>query len=246
MKTCAPSSHGPLLKLPSLQRAEFLKRLNRFVGTARIQGRQQKIHIADPGRLNELLYTGNTIMVKPAPKDSSRKTAWSLMAARGENGWVLLNTFLHRRIAENILRDPEISPFGELKSFRAEVTPEGFKSRFDFLLKPKSSAPVWLEVKGCTLLKGKTALFPDAPTTRGTRHMLELKELSGRGEGAAVMFLVFPQGAECFAANGDTDPDFHEAFGNAQDSGVEVFPLRLDFDGERVLFQRKLPVLRTH
>ncbi|MBD3276878.1 MAG: sugar fermentation stimulation protein SfsA, partial [Candidatus Aegiribacteria sp.] len=100
------------------------------------------------------------------------------------------------------------------------------------------------EVKGCTLLNERTALFPDAPTTRGTRHMLELEELVERGESAAVMFLVFPQGAECFAANGDTDPDFAEAFHSAGKAGVEVFPMKLNFDGERVFFIRRLRVSR--
>ena len=246
MQNRVPFSKTQLLTIHDLLPAIFLKRLNRFVGIAYFKRNEEQIHVADPGRLTELLYPGNSILVKKAPEGTTRKTMWSLMAARGSEGWVLLNTFLHRRIAENILSRPDISPFGELKNFRAEVTPRGFQSRFDFLLEPKDSAPVWLEVKGCTLLKGKTALFPDAPTTRGTRHMRELAELAERGERAAVMFLVFPVGAECFAVNGDTDPDFHEAFGNAQDSGVGVFPLRLNFDGERVLYQRKLSVLRTH
>ncbi len=242
MKSRAPFPHPPLLTLTDLRPAVFLRRRNRFVGIAEIEGSRFDIHVADPGRLTELLYPGNRILVRPAPTGSHRRTHWSLMAGMGGSGWVLLNTFLHRRIAESLLSEPVISPFGKLKAWKAEVSPSGCASRFDFLLEPEGSEPVWLEVKGCTLKQGSRALFPDAPTTRGTRHMKELAELSRTGNRCAVMFLVFPGGVQCFAPNGSTDPDFESAFREALDSGVTVHPLQLNFSGTEVTFSGRLSI----
>lgn len=242
MKEHAPFSNTPLLTLTDLLPAVFLERRNRFVGSAEIHGERDFIHVADPGRLTELLYPGNRILLRKAPEGSQRKTRWSLMAAMGEENWVLLNTFLHRKIAEVILSDPSVSPFGLLREWKAEVSPPGFRSRFDFLLEPEGSPPVWLEVKGCTLKDGHQALFPDAPTTRGTRHLRELAELSEEGCICAVMFLVFPAGVRCFAPNPDTDPDFHAAFLEAVAAGVEIYPLSLRFNGAEVTYRGSIPL----
>jgi sugar fermentation stimulation protein A len=244
MKKRAPSSNPVLMKLEDLKEARFLQRENRFVGMAEVAGRRERIHIADPGRLTELLYPGNRLLVRRAPEGSDRRTAWSLMAGSGVSGWVLLNTFLHRKLSEAILMNPSISPFGQLDGLRAEVSHPDFASRFDFLLNPGSSTGTWLEVKGCTLKDGRKALFPDAPTTRGTRHLVELTELVRRGENCAVMFLVFPEGIDCLAPNGDTDPDFRDAFLQAVDSGVEIHPLKLSFDGKNVTYVKNLRVCR--
>jgi sugar fermentation stimulation protein A len=213
---------------------------------AEIEGKAAEIHVADPGRLRELLYPGNSVLLKAAPRNSHRKTSWSLIAGMGESGWVLLNTFLHRRIAENILADPQVSPFGRLRGWRAEVTPQGCTSRFDFLLEPEGSCPVWLEVKGCSLKAGERALFPDAPTTRGARHLRELGELSANGCRCAVMFLVFPAEVVCFAPNGATDPDFEQAFRDSMDMGVSVHPVHLSFTGSQVTYSGILPLCRGY
>ena len=242
MKDRAPFSRSPLLTLKDLRPAVFLERKNRFVAVVEMDGCRERVHVADPGRLRELLYPGNAILVRRAERASGRKTLWSLMAGMGENGWVLLNTFLHRRIAENLLQDPSISPFGKLAAMRAEVTPSGCSSRFDFMLRPEGGERVWLEVKGCTLRKGALALFPDAPTTRGARHLRELGALAGKGEICAVMFLVFPEGVQCFAPNEEMDPDFSMAFRNAVASGVSVHPVGLSFDGSRVVWQGTIPL----
>jgi sugar fermentation stimulation protein A len=242
LKGHAPFSNAPLLKLDDLTPAVFLERRNRFVGSAEIDGERDIIHVADPGRLTELLYPGNRILLRKAPEGSPRKTRWSLMAAMGQEDWVLLNTFLHREVAQGILTDPCISPFGRLRQWKAEASPQGFRSRFDFLLHPEGSGPVWLEVKGCTLRDGQRALFPDAPTTRGTRHLRELTQLSEEGCICAVMFLVFPAGVRCFAPNRDTDPDFHAAFLEAVGAGVGIYPLALRFNGSVVMYRGSIPV----
>lgn len=242
MNRDAPSPDAPLMELRDLRVGVFVTRKNRFVGVAEIDGERSEIHVADPGRLRELLYPGNRVLVRAVPSSSPRRTRWSLVAGMGGDGWVLLNTFLHRRLAESILSRPGISPFGPLRGWRAEVSPSGLSSRFDFLLNPDGPDEVWLEVKGCTLKAGDRALFPDAPTTRGARHLRELAGLSREGGGCAVMFLVFPSGVGCFAPNRVMDREFGSAFAEALDAGVVFHFLRLSFNGVEVVYEGTLPL----
>lgn len=240
-RVISPQEPVKLLELNELYEARFNLRRNRFTGDVLLEGETVRIHVPDPGRLTELLYPGNSVLVRRAPADSNRKTAWSLIAAREPSGWVLVNTFLHRSISQAILSRPDISPFGAIGSFRAEVTPEGCASRFDFLLTWPDGRRLWLETKGCTLKEGSCALFPDAPTTRGTRHLRELAELAASGQECALMFLIFPGDIRLFSANRRTDPDFADALDNAVKEGVGVYPLALNFDGRAIWFKGSIP-----
>ena len=223
-----------LLSAPADREGVFLERPKRFLGIAEIDGTRERIHVPDPGRLRELLYPGAGILVKRAPPGSVRKTSWTLMAARSpqDDGWILTNTLMHSRIARTLLESPSLSPFGATTCIRAEVTVGG--SRLDFRLETAESGPIYVEVKGCTLVEDSKGLFPDAPTSRGRRHMEELAALARTGTGAAVLFLVFGP-ARLVGPNAAMDPDFAESFWSSVRSGVEVHAHRLAYDGERVV-----------
>jgi sugar fermentation stimulation protein A len=233
-----------LLEIEGALEGTFLARPNRFLCSVSVQDSSTPVqaHVADPGRLGELLFPGNPVLVKRAPEGGKRKTGYSLLAAATDTGWVLVNTTYHRAIAGTILRESSISPFGKICDLRAEVTPVGMSSRFDYLVTADDGSRMWLEVKGCTLASGKTALFPDAPTSRGRKHLEELTSLRRSGERASVMFLVMAGGVDCLRANPDTDPGFAALLRNAVDTGVNVVAVLLAFDGRRILYRGELPV----
>jgi len=223
-----------LLSAPADSEAVFLERPNRFLGIAEIDGERERIHVPDPGRLRELLYPGAGILVRRAPPGSARKTAWTLMAARSPHGdgWILTNSLLHSRIARSLLSSPPLSPFGEATDIRAEVPVGG--SRLDFRLQTPELGTVYVEVKGCTLVEEGEGLFPDAPTSRGRRHMEELAALARTGNSAAVLFLVFAP-ARLVGPNPATDRAFAESYWSAVRSGVTVHAHRVSYDGEKVV-----------
>ena len=222
-----------LAEIPGGEEAVFLERPNRFLLIAlRSSGEKVKVHVPDPGRLHELLFPGNRILILPAG-GSRRKTAWSLLGAAGsDREWVLTNTTYHRQIAAKLFTSP-FSPFGIAESVRAEVKSPSGRSRFDFFL----GGELWVEVKGCTLKMNDLALFPDAPTARGRKHVLELSEMSRGGIRTAVVFLVFVQGVRCFTVNRYTDPAFGEALDIAVRSGVAVECVQLLFNGSSVEYK---------
>ncbi len=238
----------PLLTIPWDASGTLISRPNRFLALVDIDEKccqtleNEKVHVHDPGRLKELLYPGNRLLLRRM-EGAKRKTKWDLIAAKNGEDWILVHSGYHRKITEAVLARPDISPFGELESFKAEVTMGN--SRLDFLLQQKGGRPCAAEVKGCTLTVDGAALFPDAPTLRGRRHLQTLTSLQKEGKmDTAVMILVFRQDSETFSPFTKRDPEFAEAFWKAVDAGVQVYPLLLDYDGRKIQFLGQIPVKR--
>ena len=232
-----------IISIPTAAEGVFLERPNRFLGIVGVpgEGGAVPVHVHDPGRLGEILYPGNKVLLRRAGSPN-RKTAWDLIAGECEGQWVLVHSGLHRSMAERILEDPEISPLGRVSSFQAEVRYDD--SRLDFLVQLNRER-VWVETKGCTLCREGVALFPDAPTGRGRRHLEHLTEIRRKGERTAVAVLVFRPDATCFAPNGETDPRFAEMFWSAVDVGVEVYPLLMEFCPPVLFYKGLIPLKET-
>ncbi len=234
----------PLLNLPWDARGIFRARPNRFLGVVDITDPRKsggvRVHIHDPGRLRELLYAGNRVLLKRA-RGNHRATEWNLAAARHGGDWILVHSGYHRTIAEAIIRDEDLTPFGRVVGVRSEITYS--HSRLDFLLINGEGREVWVEVKGCTLAAGELALFPDAPTKRGNRHLKELISLKRNGDLAAPLILIFRPEVKQFAPNGGTDPAFYSLFYEAMERGVEVYPLLLEYREGKIGYLGRVPVL---
>ncbi|MCD6386501.1 DNA/RNA nuclease SfsA [Candidatus Sumerlaeota bacterium] len=238
----------PVMKLPEDATGIFKARLNRFAGIVDITQpeKAQKpavlVHIHDPGRLKEILYPGNAVLLKHSTK-KSRKTRWDIIAGRCNKHWVIVHSGYHRRIAEWILRNERISPFGRLKEIRPEV--KFGHSRVDFVLDSENEgAQIWVEVKGCTLAENGIALFPDAPTERGKRHLRTLIVLKQNGLRAAVVMLVFRPEAGYFMPNHRTDPEFARLFFEALDNKVEFYAFGFAYERGNVYYTGTIPLCR--
>ena len=220
----------------------FRSRPNRFISIIDIIDpvdiKGERVHVHDPGRLKELLYPGNRILLKKA-FGKNRKTKWDVIAAQFENEWILIHSGYHRAISEWMLRTKQ-SPLGSLKEIRPEVTVG--HSRLDFICKDEDDKVIGVEVKGCTLAVDGVALFPDAPTERGRRHLETLMEMKASGKRAALLVLIFRHESRCFSPNELTDPGFAETFRRAVEKGVEVYPLVFRYDGSTIVYLGNIPV----
>ena len=224
-----------LLRVEADGEAVVLSRPNRFVVELEIDGVRDFAHLRDPGRLRELIYPGNRVLVKRA-EGSGRKTSWDVLAADSPAGWVFVNSGYHRRLGELIIEGGFL-PY-TVKRYSAEV--KRGKSRLDYLLE-LDGGRMWVELKGCTLVKDGVALFPDAPTSRGARHVLELAEAVEDGDRALLLVLVFREDALRFLPNAETDPDFAAAYWNALRAGVEVLPILIGYNSIWLTFEGFLP-----
>jgi len=201
-----------------LESATFLKRPNRFLAHLQKDGREIKAHVPDPGRLKELLIPGVDVMVQYNP-GPTRKTDWTLTLVKKNNVWVCINTTIPNQFVYQLLLDKKLPEFAEYDTVKPEVT-HG-KSRFDFRMENGGSV-YWLEVKSVSLVNENIGLFPDAPTTRGEKHLRHLIEIANNGEKAGVLFMVQRSDANLFAPNWITDPNFSQALVDADAAGVEI------------------------
>ena len=216
---------------------KFLERPNRFICEAELSdGKIVTAHVHDSGRIKELLYKGNSVSLRKAKDISKRKTEWDLISAKAEDGEdILLNSSFHRYISENILRNFEISPFGEVDLVKAEV--KNGHSRLDYMLE-KDNKKIWVEVKGVSLSVNKRAIFPDAPSERATKHLNTLMEIKKNGKRACVLLLVF-RDSDSFIPNYETDKLFFETFYKTLENGVEVYPIQLKLKNGEIFYTDK-------
>jgi len=220
------------MTLKSLTQARFLDRPNRFTVIARIGSGDETAHLHDPGRLKELLFKGNTLLLRKASPGIKRKTSWDVIAAASGKKWVIINSSLHRALGINLFSSG-YSPLGPLFSLKSEVKTEN--GRLDFYARTPAG-DLWIETKGCTLFVDNHALFPDAPTARGSRHVQELISFRQKGFRAALVFFIFSSQASDFAPFTERDPLFSDMLYEAAAQGVEIYPLLMDFDGTHIRY----------
>ena len=201
----------------------FLKRINRFV----VETEEGDLcHLHDPGRLNEILIKGAKI--ETILKNNGLKC--EIISVENKNENIFINSKYHSKIAENLILNKILN-----KNFLIKKREIIYKnSRLDFLLDLNGNN-YYLEVKGCTLLDGDVAKFPDAPTKRGTKHINELVELKNSGNYSGILFLIF-RNAKYFSPNYDTDKNFYYALKNAIENKLDIFPVKLFFNGKEFFY----------
>jgi len=212
------------VRYPEVKEARFLSRPNRFLARVRCNGEELTVHVKNTGRCEELFVPGAQVWISRA-QNPGRKTAFDLVTVERGDGMlvnvdsqipnVLVRTFLEKQQPQILM--PEYR-FGE--------------SRLDFYMK-KDRKETLIEVKGCTLERGGTGLFPDAPTQRGTRHVHELIRAVKEGYQAEIWFVIQMNGVTRVKANRVQDPDFADVLEKAEEAGVRIrmLPCRIKVDG---------------
>lgn len=200
----------------------FIRRPNRFIAHVEIDGREETVHVKNTGRCRELLLLGASVVLEKAAPGSLRKTPYSLIAVY-KNG-ILINmdsqapnkTVLEALTAGRLCY-LEGSPV-------TRVRPEAVfgKSRFDLYWETEQGSKAFMEVKGVTLEENGIVRFPDAPTERGTKHVLEMIEAVQAGYRGYLMFLIQMKGVSRFEPNEKMDPAFAQALRQAVQAGVGI------------------------
>lgn len=212
------------MKYNNIQLARFLSRENRFVAQVELEnGVRETVHVKNTGRCAELLVPGYTVALTDA-WTPGRKTRFDLVAAQKPGlGWVNIDSQAPNIAMGEWLRTQDydlIKPEARLGA-----------SRIDFYLE-REGKPAWMEVKGCTLELEGVGYFPDAPTERGRKHLLELME-AAKTAGAVIAFVIPMPGVREVYANRKTDPKFAETLDLVSRNGVKIcfYPCRVEPDG---------------
>ena len=223
--------------------ARFVRRDNRFRAQVERDGHLLAAHMPNSGRLGELFTPGATVWVAPHQDQAARKTACDLALVEYAGVLVSVDARLPNRLVAEALAEDRLAPLAGYATVRPEA--RAGSSRLDFLLDdgPDPAAPrCWLEVKSVTLVQDGMALFPDAPTTRGVKHLEVLAALRRAGERVAVGFVIQRTDAVGFGLHPTADPIFAATLRRVHREGVEVYAWRCAVDRDAIQLTDQVPV----
>ena len=199
-----------------LTQCSFLCRVNRFIAKCVVDGRETTVHVKNTGRLRELLIPGAACWLEKS-NNPNRRTLYDLVAVEKEGRIVNIDSQAPNLIAREWV---EFGGWGNVKQVQSEYTHGD--SRFD-LTYLHGDARGLIEVKGVTLFdEAGMAGFPDAPTSRGAKHLHGLIKAKQDGMEAGVCFVIMNEDAIGLIPNDRTDPDFSAALREANDAGVRI------------------------
>lgn len=197
----------------------FLKRPNRFIAQVMIDGKEETVHVKNTGRCKELLQPGAKIILEDCSHNLNRKTKYSLIAVWKEDMLVNMDSQVPNKVVFHAIKENRIKGYENLDFLKAEVS--FGNSRFDMYFENKDEKG-FIEVKGVTLENDGISMFPDAPTERGTKHVLEMIQAVKEGYKGAIFFLIQMKGIKEFRLNWEMDENFSQAIKLASENGVDI------------------------
>lgn len=197
----------------------FLERPNRFIAKVLIDGKEETVHVKNTGRCKELLIPGTKIILEDCSHNKKRKTKYSIISVWKDNILVNMDSQVPNKVVFDAVKQNKIHNISHISHIKREVTFD--KSRFDIFFENENKKG-FIEIKGVTLEKNGISMFPDAPTDRGTKHVLEMIKAVNEGYRGIIFFLIQMKGPYLFKLNWKMDPKFSQAIKLASENGVEI------------------------
>ena len=220
--------------------AEFIRRPNRFQAYVNFNGEELMVHVPNTGRCKEILLPGSTVLLREE-LNPSRKTQYDLIAGYKDNKIINIDSQIPNKVVDEALQNSKIQNLVMFDNIQREKTFGA--SRFDFKLSNDLGEEYYLEVKGVTFEVDGKSMFPDAPTERGRKHLLELIEAKKRGFGAGVLFLNQMSNINNFSPYDDMDSAFGEALRLAYKSGVDIFAYECEVGQNFITLSKSVEVI---
>jgi len=221
-----------------IKEAKFFRRENRFACLVELEGSKERVYLPNSGRLNSLLFPGQTVFLAERPS-SSRRTSYNLVMTILNGKLVSVDARVPGELVYQALCQRSLPQFGDYSSIQREVA--FGRSRLDFLLS-RSFSQCFLEVKSATLIQEGRALFPDAPTLRGRRHLKSLTWAKREGYEAAIVFVIQRDDAESFSPNDAVDAEFGRTLRAAQLQGVGIYAYKCKVSPREIELAEQVPV----
>lgn len=224
----------------SLQPAVLIKRYKRFLADVELSDNSRiTVHCPNSGSMLGCNLPGSEVMISRSA-NPRRKYPHTLEMIKVNETWVGINTSLTNHLVREAFERGVIKEIGPIDHIRPEVKTSQH-TRLDFLL-TRGERKTFVEVKNCSLAENNIAMFPDAVTKRGTKHLNELMILRQEGHGAAVLFCVQRQDAISFSPAAHIDPLYSETLVRARRQGVLVLAYQAKVSPAGIKIFRGLPV----
>ncbi len=229
------------MKYENIRKAVFRRRPNRFIAVCELDGADVVAHVPNTGRCRELLVPGYTVYLTEN-ENPARKTRYTLVSVNRAGRLINMDALAPNRAFREAAEGGTVRLPG--LDVPTLVRPECRfgDSRFDFYLE-NGGRRAFVEVKGVTLEEDGAALFPDAPTERGVRHVRELCRAAAEGYLAYLVLVVQMEGVDRFSPNRRTHPAFADALAAARESGVRILAYDCLVAPDEIRLNRPVPVV---
>jgi sugar fermentation stimulation protein A len=203
-----------------LEPGTLLKRYKRFLADVRLRdGSQVTVHCPNSGSMLSCSRPGSDVYISRSASPH-RKYPFTLEMIREDSTWIGVNTSLTNHLVVEGIENGDIPELRDPDSIRREVKVSA-ASRLDVLL-TKGTREIFVEIKSCTLAVDSCAMFPDAVTSRGTRHLRELEDLAKQGREGILFFLVQRLDADFFRPAAHIDPLYSRTLAEVHGQGVRI------------------------
>ena len=224
----------------TLQSGKLLSRYKRFLADVVMDdGRLLTVHCPNSGSMLGCKEPGSPVLVSLSD-NPKRKHAHTLEMVRVGETWVGVNTARTNGLVAEAIGAGLVGELAGIETIRPEIKVSD-KSRLDFLL-TRGEERIYVEVKNCSLALDRAAMFPDAVTTRGAKHLAELLTLRQTGCRAVVFFCVQREDVDYFVPAEHIDPGYAQALREVAAQGVEVLAYEASLSPEAITVVRQLPV----
>ncbi len=220
----------------SLIKGKLIKRYKRFFADVEVNNKVVTAHCPNTGSMLGLLNKGNDVWISKAD-DPKRKLKYTLEMIKSNQKIIGVNTHRANRIVEHGLKNKLFKEFRSIKNIKPEFKYSD-DTRFDFLCDKNL-----IEVKNVTLFRKKdVAEFPDAITSRGSKHLKKLTESINLGYKPYVLFLVQIQNISKFKIAKDIDSDYYNNFIEAKKNGLKFIAYRCKLNSKEIIVEKKIQI----
>ena len=225
----------------SLIKGKLVKRYKRFFADIKVNKEIVTAHCPNTGSMMGLLDEKNDVWISKN-NDPKRKLKFTLEIIKTKNRLVGVNTHLANKIVAEGLKNNSFEEFNNLDNIKSEVF-FNKETRFDFLVN-KNNQKTFIEVKNVTLFRNKdTAEFPDAPTTRGIKHLLTLIDAIKKSYKTYLIFLVQIQNMKYFKIAKDIDEQYYKNYLIAKKAGVNFLAYRVKINTNKIVIEKKIKII---
>jgi sugar fermentation stimulation protein A len=223
----------------TLLKGTLIKRYKRFLADITLEnGETITAHCPNSGSMRGCSEPGSRVCLSVSD-NPKRKYPHTLEMISNGKDWIGVNTSLTNGIVVEAIEQKKISELGDFDKITREIKTSD-KSRLDILLS-KEDAKTYIEVKNCSLAEGSIAMFPDAVTARGTKHLHELAELVRQGHRGVIFFLIQRNDVTSFTPAAHIDPVYATTLAEVIERGVEPLAYQAEVTPQQIYVRRKLP-----
>lgn len=222
-----------------LQTATLIKRYKRFLADVTTdEGKEITVYCPNTGSMRGCSTPGSRVLLSTSP-NLKRKYPQTLEMVRGETTWIGVNTGLTNTLVAEAIMEGRIQELQNIDSLTREVTTSK-SSRLDLLLE-RGNSKIYVEIKNCSLVEDGWAMFPDAVTARGTKHLKELARLVEQGHRGYIFFCIQRMDSQHFRPAAHIDPLYADTLAEVIEKGVEMISYQAEIGPEAIIVNKSIP-----